>query len=144
MVSFAGQMHWDPGLPEFDHWETGQFRMQVAPWEDFPAMINNSPLAKVHEMRAKAMLLEIGDVDGVVDPHQGVEFYNYARRAGKNVVLLLYPGENHGLGKKENAIDYHRRILEWYAHYLKGEPAAKWITDGEPWLDRKALLDANK
>ncbi|MEP6780532.1 MAG: prolyl oligopeptidase family serine peptidase [Gemmatimonadaceae bacterium] len=143
MISFAGQMHWT-SVPEFSHWETGQFRMQVAPWEDMPAMVKNSPLDKINEMPAKSVLVEIGGEDPTVDMRQGVEFYNYARRAGKNVVMLLYPGEGHSLGKKENAIDYERRILQWFGHYLKGEPAAKWITDGQTWQDRKKVLDANK
>lgn len=143
MISFAGQMHWS-SVPEFDHWETGQFRMQVPPWEDMPAMVNNSPLNKIHLMQAKSVLVEIGSEDPTVDMRQGVEFYNYARRAGKNVVMLLYPGEGHSLAKKENAIDYERRILQWFAYYLKGEPAAKWITDGQTWVDRKKVLDANK
>lgn len=143
MWSFAGQMHWS-SVPEFDHWETGQFRMQVAPWEDVEAMNRNSPLVKVHEMPAKSILIEIGGDDGTVDMRQGVEFFNYARRAGKDAVLLLYPGEGHGLGKRENAIDYERRILQWFAYYLKGEKPAPWITDGQSWLSRKAILDANK
>ena len=108
MYSFAGQMHWS-SAPEFDHWETGQFRMQVAPWEDWAAMSRNNPLEKVHEMKAKSILMEIGSEDGTVDMRQGVEFWNYARRAGKMAVMLNYPGEGHGLGKRENAIDYERR-----------------------------------
>lgn len=144
MISFAGQLHWSGGSAEFDHWETGQFRMQVAPWEDMKAMIDNSPLAKVNEMKAKAMLLEVGSVDGTVDPRQGSLFYNYARRAGKDVVMLTYPGEAHSLSKRENQRDYQNRILEWFAHYLKGEPAAKWITSGQTAVERKAILDANK
>ncbi|MEP6766468.1 MAG: prolyl oligopeptidase family serine peptidase, partial [Gemmatimonadaceae bacterium] len=47
MISFAGQMHWT-SVPEFQHWETGQFRMQVPPWEDMPAMVKNSPLDKIN------------------------------------------------------------------------------------------------
>ena len=144
MISFAGQLHWGGGTPEFDHWETGQFRMEVAPWEDFEAMLENSPLHKVHEMGAKSMLLEVGEDDGVVDMRQGPLFYNYARRAGKHVVMLIYPGEGHGLRKEENAIDYHRRIHQWFAHYLKGEPAATWITEGQSWMERKEMLEANK
>jgi dipeptidyl aminopeptidase/acylaminoacyl peptidase len=144
MISFAGQLHWIPGIAEFDHWETGQFRMEVAPWEDTKAMIDNSPLAMVQQMPAKAMLLEVGADDGTVDPRQGSLFYNYARRAGKQVVLLKYPGEGHGLSKKENQIDYERRILQWFGYYLKGEPAASWITNGQKAVDRKAILDANK
>ncbi len=143
MISFAGQMHWS-SVPEFDHWETGQFRMEVPPWDDWAAMSRNNPIEKVNAMPAQSILMEIGGDDGTVDPHQGVEFWNYARRAGKQAVMLLYPGEGHGLGKRENALDYEHRILQWFAHYLKGEPAPKWITDGQSWLDRKAVLDANK
>ena len=58
--------------------------------------------------------------------------------------MLLYPGDGHGLAKRENAIDYERRILQWFAHYLKGAPAAQWITEGQSWVARKAILDANK
>ncbi len=144
MVSFAGQNHWQGGSAEFDHWETGQFRMQVAPWEDFKAMLDNSPLATVHQMSTKAMLVMVGGEDGTVDPRQGSVFYNYARRAGKQVVMLLYPGEGHGLTKKENQIDYERRILQWFGHYLKGDTAAIWITEGQKAVDRRVLLDANK
>jgi dipeptidyl aminopeptidase/acylaminoacyl peptidase len=143
MISFAGQMHWG-SIPEFDHWETGQFRMQVPPWEDFGAMLRNSPLNRAHVMHAKSMLIEIGSEDPTVDMRQGVLLYNYLRRAGKTAVLLNYPGEGHGLSKKENSIDYSRRIQQWFAYWLKGEPAAPWITSGQSWLSRKALLDANK
>ena len=91
------------------------------------------------------ILMEVGDADGTVDWHQGIEFYNFARRAGrKDFVLLVYPGEDHGLRKKENQIDYHRRIQEWFGHYLKGEPAPKWMSEGMPWLERKARLDGQR
>ncbi len=143
MISFAGQMHWG-SVPEFDHWETGQFRMEVAPWEDFEAMLANSPLNRVHQMPARSILIEIGSEDPTVDMRQGVLLYNYARRAGKQAVMLNYPGEGHGLAKKENQLDYHRRIQEWFAHYLKGEPAAPWMVNGQSWLERKRILDANK
>ncbi|MGH7555241.1 MAG: alpha/beta hydrolase family protein, partial [Longimicrobiales bacterium] len=140
-LSFAGAIHWTPGNPEFDHWETGQARMDVPPWEDFEAYLRNSPIHKVQDLKTP-MLMMFGDADGTVDWHQGIEFYNFARRAGRNdFVLLVYPGEDHGLRKKENQIDYHRRILQWFGHWLKGEPAPKWITEGVTWLDRKKLLE---
>ena len=136
-----GAVHWTPGLPETQHWETGQARMEVPFWEDFEAHIRSSPAAKVHELRTP-LLMEFGDADGTVDFRQGVEFYNFARRAGKDdFVLLVYPGEDHGLRKKENQIDYHRRILQWFGHYLKGEAAPGWMTEGVTWLDRKRTLD---
>ncbi len=128
-VSFMGQIHWNSGGPELSHWETGQGRMEVPFWEDPEAHRRNSPIHKVHEMETP-LLMAFGDNDGTVDWDQGTEFYNFARRAGKQMVLLVYEGENHGFREEANQIDYHRRILEWFGHYLKGEPAAAWITDG--------------
>jgi len=48
----------------------------------------------------------------------------------------VYANEDHGLRQKADQVDYHRRILEWFGHYLKGEPAAAWITSGVPYLDK--------
>jgi dipeptidyl aminopeptidase/acylaminoacyl peptidase len=143
-LSFAGAIHWTPGIAEFDHWETGQARMGAPPWEAFEAHVRNSPAASVANLRTP-MLMEVGDADGTVDWHQGIEFYNFARRAGKqDFVMLVYPGEDHGLRKKENQVDYHRRILQWFGHWLKGEPEPDWFRNGVSWAERKRVLEANK
>jgi hypothetical protein len=52
--------------------------------------------------------------------------------------MLTYGGEDHGLRKRQNQIDYHHRIFEWFDYHLKGEPAARWITDGERYLESRA------
>ncbi len=144
-VSFMGSIHWNPGLAESDHWETGQARMAVPYWEDPEAHERNSPIHGVHTMTTP-LLVAHGDADGVVEFFQSTEFYNFARRAEREMVLLVYEGEDHGFRQKANQIDYHRRILEWFGHYLKGEPAPKWITDGIRWSDhekeRKRVSDA--
>ncbi|MCP4726053.1 MAG: prolyl oligopeptidase family serine peptidase, partial [bacterium] len=70
------------------------------------------------------------------DFNQGVELYNTMRRMEKTYVMLVYEGENHGLAKKENQIDYATRTNEWFRHYLLGEEPAKWITDGVPYLEK--------
>ena len=135
-LSMMGAIHWNPGLPETSHWETGQARMEVPFWEDFEAHVRNSPAAFVNQLETP-MLMMFGDADGVVDWHQGIEFYNFARRAGKkDFVLLVYPGEDHSLRQKQNQIDYQRRILQWFGHYLKGKEAPTWITDGVSHLER--------
>ena len=128
-VSFMGQLHWNPGIAEVSHWETGQARMEVPFWEDPEAHRRNSPIHEVHHMETP-LLMAFGNEDGVVDWDQGTEFFNFARRAGKQMVLLVYEGEDHGFRDEANQKDYHRRILEWFGHYLKGEPAPAWITEG--------------
>ncbi len=90
-LSMPGSLHWRPGFPEFGHWETGQARMGVPPWEDFEAHVRNSPVAHIQDLHTPMLLMQ-GDDDGTVDFRQGVEFYNYARRAGKELVFLVYPG----------------------------------------------------
>ncbi len=127
-----GQIHWTPGIAKVDHWETGQARMEVPYWEDPEAHHRNSPLHAVHEMET-LLLMAFGDDDGVAEWWQGTVFYNLARRAERRMVLLVYEGDGHSFQRKPNQIDYHRRILEWFGHYLKGEPVPRWITDGVPW-----------
>jgi hypothetical protein len=60
--------------------------------------------------------------------------------AQKQVVLLVYAGEDHGLRKRSNQIDDHQRIVEWFGHYLKGEPPPAWITTGLGYLEREQEL----
>jgi dipeptidyl aminopeptidase/acylaminoacyl peptidase len=139
LVSNYGNHHWSVGIAETDHIETGQQRMEVPLWEDLPAYIRNSAVFGVQNMKTPLMI-EVGDSDGTVFWHQGVELYNVARRAKKDVVLLVYAGEDHGLRKKPNQLDYHRRIVEWFGHYLKDEPALPWITNGASYLDREQEL----
>lgn len=35
---------------------------------------------------------------------------------------------------------YHRRIVEWFGHYLQGAPAAAWMTKGVKHLEREEKL----
>jgi dipeptidyl aminopeptidase/acylaminoacyl peptidase len=63
--------------------------------------------------------------------------YNIGRRAGKNIVMLVYAGEDHGLRQRKNQIDYQQRILTWFGHYLKGEEAPAWVTDGQAFLAKR-------
>jgi len=137
LVSMYGDHHWGPGIAETDHIETGQERMEVPLWEDLKAYIDNSAIMNVQNMTVP-LLLEEGDADGTVFWHQSVEMYNIARRAKKDVVFLVYNGEDHGLRQRKNQTDYQHRILAWFGHYLKDEPAEPWITKGRTFLERDA------
>jgi dipeptidyl aminopeptidase/acylaminoacyl peptidase len=139
LSSSYGEVYWNSGMPETGHAETGQERMEVPLYEDREAFIRNSATFHANRMNAP-LLIGHGDKDGACDLHQSVEMYNVARRAGKQLVLLVYAGENHGLSSKPVRVDYQRRIQEWFGHYLKGEPAPSWITKGVPFLEREQEL----
>jgi len=139
--SMFGTIHWNQGLPESSHFETGQARMDVPYWDDMEAYVRESPVMGIPDLETP-MLMAFGDSDGTVDWHQGVEMYNYARRAGKQFVMLVYAGENHSNRQEKNQIDYHHRVLDWFGHYLKGEPAKPWITEGVSVIERNDELKA--
>ena len=136
LVSNYGNHHWSSGIAETDHIETGQQRMEVPLYDDFEAYVRNSAVFNVQNMTTPLMLMT-GDSDGTVFWHQAVELYNIARRAKKNVVMLVYTGEDHGLRQRKNQVDYQQRILAWFGHYLKGEPAPAWIASGQTYLEKE-------
>ena len=136
LSSSYGEVYWNTGIPETGHAETGQERMDVPVYEDTAAYVRNSATFAANRMDVP-LLIAHGDKDGACDLHQSIEMYNAARRAGKQLVLLVYGGENHGLVTKSVRLDYQRRSIEWFGHYLKGEPAPDWITRGVPFLQRE-------
>jgi len=75
-----------------------------------------------------------GDEDGAVPWYQGIELYLALRRLGKDAIFLQYRGEPHHLKKYPNKLDYSIKMKEYFDHYLKGEPAADWISKGVPYL----------
>lgn len=141
LISFYGYTSGNSGLPETGHFETGQERMQVSLWEDPQAYIRNSTVFAMDSLKTP-LLLEEGDADGNVNPFQSQEVYNFGRRLGKNVVYLVYEQENHGVARPESQMDYVRRQLEWFGHYLKSDPAPAWISEGESYQTRQKLLKA--
>ena len=124
---------------ESRHFEVSQERMRVPPWEDIDGYIRNSAIPNIDKMQTP-LLMEVGDADTNVNWRQGIEMYNAARRAKKEMVLLVYAKEGHGLRADKNRMDYQRRILEWFGHYLKGDPPKRWIKDNISYSEQKKLL----
>jgi dipeptidyl aminopeptidase/acylaminoacyl peptidase len=141
LISMYLSIYWNTGSTDARIFEISQGRMEVPFWEDVESYIRNSPVFHIERMNTP-LLVAFGDKDGAVEFNQGVELYNAARRAGKEMVLLVYEGENHSLAQRPNQLDYHRRIMQWFGHYLKGEPAPQWITDGVRLHDRQRDLES--
>jgi len=135
MFSMYLSVYWNTGGTDARIFEISQGRLEVPFWEDEDAYRRNSPVFHIENM-ATPLLMAQGTDDGAVDFNQGVEFFNAARRADKDFVFIVYNDENHGFSKEPNRRDYHRRINEWFAHYLRGEPAPEWIRTGVPYLEQ--------
>ena len=114
---------------------TGQGRYGTDPYSDPELYYQQSPISGVKTMNT-ALLQMQGDNDQTVEYLQGVEWYNALRFNKKNVIFLSYPGEDHGLRKIENQVDYETRMGQFFDHYLKGATAPAWMTQGERFVDK--------
>ncbi len=141
MISMSMSVYWNSGQTNAHIFHESQGRMDQPFWTDLETYVANSPIFGIDDLKSP-LLVAFGDKDGAVDWQQGIEFYNAARLAQKPMVMLNYPGENHGLRKKPNQVDYHHRVLSWFQHYLQDKPAPRWILEGQSWMDRKRELKA--
>ncbi|MBS1703989.1 MAG: S9 family peptidase [Armatimonadetes bacterium] len=135
LTSMYNSYYWNGGMTDQVIFESSQGRMRVPFWEDPKPYFDNSPVWQSAK-RKVPLLMAFGDADGAVDWHQGQYLYNTLRRMGKQCVMLVYAGENHGLAQRPNQLDYARRLREWLDVYLKGAKPEKWITDGVPYIQQ--------
>lgn len=131
LVSFYDETYPGTGTLQQGIVEVGQVRMGTNPWDNLQLFEDQSAIYHVRDITAPFLILH-GTADNAVDWHQGLELYGAARRNGKKVILLSYPGEPHHLARKENQMDFQQRMKQFFDHYLKGKPAPKWMTDGVP------------
>jgi dipeptidyl aminopeptidase/acylaminoacyl peptidase len=139
LTSFYNELYKSSGNVQQGIMERGQVRMGVSPYEDWDLYVSQSPVHQAENITTPFLILH-GTEDGSVDWHQGLEYYNAARRLGKEVILLSYPGEGHHLSNRANQKDFQVRMKQFFDHYLKGEPAPPWMTSGVPFLKKGSGL----
>ena len=115
----------------------GQGRMGALPIEDFEAYRSGAFIDYVPQMTTPLLLMQ-GEADDTVAWIEAIGIYNAMRFNGKKIILLSYPGEGHSLEKRVNRIDFTKRMIEYFDHYLKDKPAADWITNGVPFLEKES------
>jgi dipeptidyl aminopeptidase/acylaminoacyl peptidase len=133
MISMYSLIYKNSGGTNGAIFESSQGRFTGGPWELWDAYTRNSPVHWAKNVKTPLIILS-NDKDGAVDFTQGIEYYDTLRRLGKPVVLLEYPGENHGLAKMPNQEDYMIRMKEFFDHYLMDKPAPDWLENGIPLL----------
>jgi dipeptidyl aminopeptidase/acylaminoacyl peptidase len=133
LISFYDELYPGSGTSQQGITEVGQVRIgdNVTPWNHTQLYEEQSALFNAPKITTPFMILQ-GTADNAVDWHQGLELYNAAKRLGKKVIFVSYPGEPHHLAKKENQIDFQIRMKQFFDHYLKGAPMPEWMKDGVP------------
>jgi dipeptidyl aminopeptidase/acylaminoacyl peptidase len=114
LLSFYNELYKSSGTVQQGITEVGQVRMgaDVTPWNSTRLYEEQSPIFHVQNIKTP--------------------FFNAARRNGKQVILLSYPGEAHNLTNRDNQKDFTIRMKQFFDHYLMDKPAPQWMTDGVP------------
>lgn len=135
MFSAYGGIRWGSGLARSFQYEHTQSRLGGTPWDAPLRYQVNSPLFTMDKVETPILIMH-NDSDGHVPWYQGIEYFVAMKRLGKPCWMLNYPGEPHWPMKIANKIDFQKRMLQFFNHYLKHEAAPKWMTEGVPAADQ--------
>jgi dipeptidyl aminopeptidase/acylaminoacyl peptidase len=134
---WAYQVTGGSGANGNDYYLYGQGRWGFSPWDNPERYRFESALTHAPKVTAPFLIMH-GTADPTVAFQNGLGFYNALRYNGKTAYLLAYPNEGHGLRGMANRRDLTIRYFEFFDHYLKGSPAAAWMTEGVPFLKKDA------
>ncbi len=129
MVSAYNGIRWGSGMVRQFQYERTQSRLGENLWNVPLRYIENSPLFWADKVKTPILMIH-NDGDGAVPWYQGIEYIMALRRLGKTAFMFNYNGEDHGLRKRINQIDWAKRMFEFFNHYLKGESAPDWMLHG--------------
>jgi dipeptidyl aminopeptidase/acylaminoacyl peptidase len=116
-LSFAGTSDFGP------EWMAGE--LGDNPWTDLASTWRQSPLAYAPSMRTPLLILH-SDEDHRCALEQAEQLFAALRWARREVELVIFEGESHGLytsGRPGNRIERLRRILGWFESHLGTHPA---------------------
>ena len=108
-----------------DNIETGQARMGGSPFEFMERYLSQSAFFHLDEVETPVLLTH-GVKDYTILVGEGELMFYALRRLGKAATLVLYEEGDHSLYRhsRADALDVHKRMLDWFEMYLRPERAA--------------------
>jgi dipeptidyl aminopeptidase/acylaminoacyl peptidase len=131
MISAYGGIRWASGMNRAFQYERTQSRIGASPWDSLDLYIENSPIFHAPKVNTPLLIMH-NDKDGAVPWYQGIEYFTDLRRLDKKVWMLSYNNDGHNLMKWPNRVDLSIRMMQFFNHYLKGEPMPVWMSKGLP------------
>ncbi len=131
MFSAFGGIRWGSGLARAFQYEHTQSRLGTDPWSGPEIYKENSPLFTMDKVQTPILIMH-NDCDGHVPWYQGIEYFVAMKRLGKPCWMLNYTGEPHWPMKIPNKVDFQKRMMQFFNHYLKKEAMPRWMEEGLP------------
>ncbi len=135
MTSAYGGIRWGSGMSRMFQYEKTQSRLGATLWEAPERYLENSPLFELDKMTTPVLILH-NDKDGAVPWYQGIEYFVALRRLNKEAWFLNYNDEPHWPVKRQNRLDFNKRMQQFFGYYLKGEPIPQWMHKGVSPMDK--------
>jgi dipeptidyl aminopeptidase/acylaminoacyl peptidase len=91
------------------------------PWSNLSALWQQSPIAYAADITTPLLILH-ADEDHRCPLGQAEELFAVLRWLGREVEMVIFEGENHGLtrgGRPGNRIEHMRRVSGWFDKYLR-------------------------
>ena len=131
MTSAYGGIRWGSGMSRAFQYEKSQSRIGQPLWDAPELYIENSPVFFADQVNTPLLIMH-NDNDGAVPWYQGIEYFSALRRLQKPVWMLVYNGAPHNLRRWPDRMDLDKRMMQFFDHYLKDEPAPVWMSEGIP------------
>ena len=114
------------GKPRMFMYESSQSRIGGTLWDRQQNYIQNSPIFFLDKVTTP-LLSRHSDGDEAVPYSQGLELFLGLKRLGKEVWMFNYKGDGHNIKKRDIAVDWSRRMDEYFDYYLMGSKRPVWM-----------------
>jgi dipeptidyl aminopeptidase/acylaminoacyl peptidase len=98
--------------------------LRATPWDDPEIYARTSPITTIKQAKTPT-LIQQGSNDKRVPVPDSFELYRGLQDQGVPSRLLLYAGFGHGINKPKSLRAVQQANLDWFSHYIWGEPIPK-------------------
>ncbi len=102
-----------------DHYQLQWEKELGLPWENRELWERLSPFNYVEKIVTPTLIMG-GEKDWNVPILNSEQLYQALKRLGRETLLVVYPGESHGIRRPTFLKDRRLRALDWYDKYVKG------------------------
>ncbi|HSZ09353.1 MAG TPA: S9 family peptidase [Steroidobacteraceae bacterium] len=96
----------------------------ATPWDDPQIYAKTSPITTIRQAKTPT-LIQHGSADRRVPVPDAFELYRGLLDQHVDARLILYTGFGHGIDKPKSALALLQANLDWFSHYVWGEPIPK-------------------
>ena len=97
--------------------------LHATPWDDPEIYARTSPIATIKKARTPT-LIQHGENDKRVPIPNAYQLFRGLRDQGVPATMIVYAGYGHGITKPKSNRAVLQHNLDWFSHYIWGEPLA--------------------